>query len=43
MINEQNFYNLVLGSKLPDAVAFKEYVTGTILPTIRKTSKFDVT
>ena len=39
-INESGFYSLVLSSKLPNAKKFKHWVTGTVLPTIRKTGGF---
>jgi prophage antirepressor-like protein len=40
IINESGLYSLILSSKLPSARAFKRWVTGTILPTIRKTGGF---
>lgn len=39
-INESGFYSLVLSSKLPSAKRFKHWVTGTVLPTIRKTGGY---
>ena len=39
-INESGFYSLVLSSKLPNAKKFKHWVTGTVLPTIRRTGGF---
>ena len=36
-VNESGFYALVLGSKLPTAVKFKNWVTADVLPQIRKT------
>ena len=39
-INEAGFYSLVLSSKLPNAKKFKHWVTGTVLPTIRRTGGF---
>ena len=36
-VNESGFYALVLGSKLPTAVKFKNWVTSEVLPQIRKT------
>lgn len=35
-INESGLYSLILSSKLPNAKAFKRWVTAEILPTIRK-------
>jgi prophage antirepressor-like protein len=40
IINESGLYSLILSSKLPSAKAFKRWVTGTVLPTIRKTGGF---
>ena len=39
-VNESGFYALVLGSKLPTAVKFKNWVTSEVLPQIRKTGGF---
>ena len=39
-VNESGFYALVLGSKLPTAVKFKNWVTSEVLPQIRKTGVF---
>lgn len=36
MINESGLYSLILSSKLPNAKKFKRWVTGEILPSIRK-------
>lgn len=36
LINESGLYSLILSSKLPKAKEFKHWVTGEILPTIRK-------
>ena len=36
-INESGLYSLVLSSKLPQAKAFKRWVTAEVLPQIRKT------
>ena len=35
-INESGFYSLILSSKLPTAKEFKRWVTGKVLPSIRK-------
>ena len=40
IINESGLYSLVLGSRKPDAKAFKRWVTADILPTIRKTGGY---
>ena len=39
-VNESGFYALVLGSKLPSAVKFKDWVTSVGLPQIRKTGGY---
>ena len=39
-VNESGFYALVLGSKLPSALMFKEWVTSVVLPQIRKTGGY---
>lgn len=36
VINESGLYSLILSSKLPTAKRFKHWVTGEVLPTIRK-------
>ena len=36
LINESGVYSLVMGSHLPAAVAFKDWVCEEVLPTIRK-------
>ena len=36
MILERDIYRLVMSSRLPSAVAFEEWVVGTVLPTLRK-------
>lgn len=35
-VSEAGLYDLVLQSRKPEAVKFKEWVTGTVLPAIRK-------
>ena len=39
-VNESGFYALVLGSKLPSALLFKDWVTSVVLPQIRKTGGY---
>ena len=39
-VNESGFYALVLGSKLPSAVKFKDWVTSVVLPQIRMTGGY---
>lgn len=36
LINESGLYSLVLSSKLPGAKRFRRWVTGEVLPSIRK-------
>lgn len=36
IINESGMYSLIMSSKLPQAKQFKKWVTGEVLPTIRK-------
>ena len=40
LINESGFYSLVMGSKLPNAKAFKRWVTSEVLPQIRQTGGY---
>lgn len=40
IINESDVYNLVFGSKLPSAQAFRKWVTKEVLPSIRKSGAF---
>ena len=40
VINESGLYSLVLASKLPQAKAFKRWVTSEVLPQIRKTGGY---
>jgi anti-repressor protein len=43
IIDESGLYKLVLASKKPNAIKFKEWVTEKILPSIRKTGSYSVT
>ena len=40
LINESGLYSLILSSKLPSAKKFKRWVTGEVLPSIRKTGSY---
>ena len=40
VINESGMYSLIFGSKLESAKKFKRWVTGEVLPTIRKTGTY---
>lgn len=41
-INESGVYSLIFGSKLPSAKKFKHWVTSEVLPTLRKTEKYEI-
>ncbi len=43
VVNESGLYALIFGSKLESAKRFKHWVTSEVLPSIRKTGKYDVT
>lgn len=40
LISESGLYRLVLRSRKPEAAAFSDWVTGEVLPTIRKTGRY---
>ena len=40
VINEPGLYTLILGSRKPEAKAFKRWVTHEVLPAIRKTGRY---
>ena len=40
-MNESGLYSLIFGSKLESAKAFKRWVTKGVLPSIRKTGRYD--
>ena len=42
LINESGLYSLILSSKMPNAKKFKHWVTGEVLPAIRKTGGYQV-
>lgn len=42
IINESGLYSLVLSSKLPGAKRFRRWVTGEVLPSIRKTGGYAI-
>jgi hypothetical protein len=42
IISESGLYSLVLTSRKPEAKVFKRWVTGMVLPTIRKTGTYTV-
>ncbi|MFZ9300936.1 MAG: Bro-N domain-containing protein [Chitinophagaceae bacterium] len=41
LINESGLYSLVLTSRKPEAKKFKKWVTGEVLPSIRKTGSYN--
>ena len=41
IVNEPNMYEVVIRSDKPEAVAFRRWITGTVLPEIRKTGSFN--
>ena len=43
IINESGLYALILSSHLPQAKAFKRWVTSEVLPAIRKTGRYELT
>ena len=42
IIDESGLYKLVLASKKSNAIKFKEWVTGKVLPSIRKTGSYSI-
>lgn len=42
MINESGLYSLILRSKLKSAKEFKKWVTKDVLPSLRKTGRYDI-
>lgn len=42
IINESGLYSLILQSKMPKAKEFKKWVTKEVLPSIRKTGKYEM-
>ncbi|NNM65464.1 MAG: Bro-N domain-containing protein [Burkholderiales bacterium] len=40
VVNESGLYNLILGSRKPQAKAFKRWVTHEVLPAIRRTGQY---
>jgi prophage antirepressor-like protein len=41
-VNESGIYSLIMGSKLPAAKDFKRWVTKEVLPSIRKTGRYEL-
>ncbi len=42
IVNEPGLYSLVLGSRKPEARAFKRWITHDVIPAIRKTGSYSV-
>lgn len=42
LINESGLYSLIFSSKLPEAKAFKRWVTSEVLPALRKTGTYNL-
>ena len=42
IVNEPGLYTLVLGSRKPEAKAFKRWVTHEVIPSIRKTGGYNL-
>ncbi len=42
LLTESGLYSAILGSKKPEAKLFKKWVTGEVLPSIRKTGSYDI-
>jgi prophage antirepressor-like protein len=40
LVNESGLYNLIFQSRKPQAKAFRRWVTGEVLPTLRKTGRY---
>lgn len=41
IVNESGLYSLIFSSKLPSAKRFKRWVTGEVLPALRKTGRYE--
>ena len=42
MVNESGLYNLIFQSRKAEAKAFRRWVTGEVLPTIRRTGRYEL-
>ena len=42
LVNESGLYNLIFQSRKPEAKAFRKWVTGEVLPSIRKTGSYSL-
>jgi len=41
-VNESGLYNLIFQSRKPEAKLFRKWVTGEVLPSLRKSGKYEV-
>ena len=41
-VNEDGFYDVILGSRKPIAIRFRKWVTSKVLPALRKTGKYSI-
>lgn len=41
-VNEDGLYDVILDSRKPQAKAFRKWITNEVLPSIRKTGKYDI-
>ena len=41
IVNESGLYNLIFQSRKPEAKKFRKWVTGEVLPSIRKTGRYE--
>ena len=42
IVNESGLYNLIFQSRKPEAKKFRKWVTGEVLPSIRKTGRYEI-
>ena len=42
IINESGLYELIMNSRKPEAKKFRKWITSEVLPSIRKTGKFEI-
>lgn len=42
LVNESGLYNLIFQSRKPEAKAFRKWVTSEVLPTLRKTGRYEL-
>ena len=42
IVRESGLYNLIFQSRKPEAKAFRKWVTSEVLPSIRKTGRYEL-